>query len=156
VKPFSFPLDKVLRFKERNEWLAQAKQEQANAVLQARLAEVAALHDQLLAACNERPAKVGEPLDTAAWLVGYWQSVRLGQALDVAEERVRQAAMDYQQAANLRQQAAKEVEVLLTLRRQQHSAHRNQLQRVRQEELEEISLRTWLVGRSDDRHQGRM
>jgi flagellar export protein FliJ len=154
VGPFVFSLEKVLRFKQRREWLAEVGLKQAAAVLQTRASMVAALRDQVAKACDDLPATVGQALDTATWLVGYWQSVRLGEALEAAEQQARQAAKDHQQAAAQRQQAAKEVEVLLTLRKQRWSEHQQQWQKTRQEELDEISLRRWMATQAEQREQG--
>jgi hypothetical protein len=115
---------------------------------------VIALRDQIAKACDDLPASVGQALDTATWLVGYWQSVRMGQALETAEQSAAEAKKEYQQADAERKKASLEVEVLVTLRKQRWTAYQQQLQKARQEELDEISLRRWMAARAEQRERG--
>jgi flagellar export protein FliJ len=149
VKRFVFALDKVLHYKQQRERLAEARQQQLAAALQARESEVTALRDQLRKACTLLPSTADGTLDTGAWLAGYWHAVQLGQAVQAAEQRVALATAEYQQAATKRQQAAKEVEILVTLRQQRWQMHQQEVGRQRQEQLDEMGMRRWSANRAN-------
>jgi flagellar protein FliJ len=144
VQRFTFPLDKVLAFKERKEVVAEGRRRQAEAVLREKEAEVTAIRDKLLQASRDFPARVGEALDKGAWLTGYWQTVRLGEALDAALKQAEKAGKEYERALAVKKQAALEVEVLANLRQQRWQEHRRVLLRAEQVQLDEIGVRRWL------------
>jgi flagellar export protein FliJ len=148
MKHFTFDLDRVLKFKQRREQLAQVQQKQAAAALQAAQAEAATLRDQLDRGCLRLQLKLGKPQDATTWLAVYLQSSLLQQALQSADRKVEGAAEKFQVAAAARTKAAAEVEVLLTLRQQKWQDHLREFQQTAQERLDELGLRRWLGARA--------
>jgi flagellar export protein FliJ len=148
MKRFHFELERVLKFKQRREQLAEVQQKQAAAALQAAQAETLALGEQLTRACLTLQQKLGKPQDATTWMAVYLQSARLQQALQTAGTKVKQAAHDFDVAAAARKQAAMEVEALLTLRQRKWQEHRRDVQQTVQEQLDDVSLRRWLGSRA--------
>jgi flagellar export protein FliJ len=148
MKRFTFELERVLKFKQRREQLAQVQQRQASAALQAAKAEALTLRDQLDRACLRLQQKLGKPQDATTWLAVYLQSSLLQQALQSAGQKVEGAAANFQVAAAARQKAAVDVEMLLTLRQQKWQEHLREFQQTAQERLDELGLRRWLGARA--------
>jgi flagellar export protein FliJ len=146
MKRFAFALESVLRFKRRREWLAELGQKQAAAALQQARAEVVVLRDRLDGVCTRLHDKLGKTLDTAAWMAAYHQSALLAQALETATQAVDRATRTWERAAAVHKQAAMEVEVLLTLRREKEQEHRRDALQAGQEEVNEATLRRWHAG----------
>src|SRR5579862_6842561 len=144
MKRFTFALERVLKFKERREQLAQAKQKQAAMLLQEAQAETSALSEQLERVCLRLQHKLGKPQDATTWMAVYLQSARLQQALQTATARVERAAHEFDVAAAARKQAAIEVEMLHTLRQQKWQEHRRKYEHAAQEQLDELGLNRWL------------
>jgi flagellar export protein FliJ len=143
VNRFTFELDRVLKYKQRRERLAEVKHKQATTALQAARNEAEALRRQLDLACLRLQDKMGKPQDTITWLAVYRQGTILDQALQIAGRKVERATHDLAQAAAARKQAAVEVEVLLTLRHQRWHEHRVEMQRAEQERLDELGMQRW-------------
>ena len=84
---FTIRSTRVLKLKQRREQLAEIKQGQAAAAVQAAQSEVAALGERLRQACLRLQEKVGKPQETTIWMAIYVQSAQLQQALQNAGER---------------------------------------------------------------------
>lgn len=145
MKRFEFRLERVLKVKQRRQRLAELRQQQARARLDAAQARVAALQGEIrdTAAAVER--SIGGANSRQLWMALYERSRLLGQALEAAEVKVRQAEQELSQADAGRRQIATEVEALLNLRQQQWQGYCRDVARVRQEQLDELGLRRWLA-----------
>jgi flagellar biosynthesis chaperone FliJ len=143
VQRFEFRLERVLKLKKQREWLAELRQMEARAALDAARAQVAVLHDQVAQSAAALQACVADALRDAAWLARHQQALRLGPLLELAEANARQADHKYQEASAARTQIATEVEALRHLRQQEWHAYRLALLRAQQEQLDEVGLRRW-------------
>lgn len=140
---FVFPLEAVLRLKQRRELLAEIKLKQSAAVLRVAQGEVETLVEQLNQVCENLRGKVGKVQDAAAWLQIYQRSAALEQGLKTAQQRTAAAAHVHVRAAEARRQAAVEVQVLQTLRERQWQEFRTARQRAEQRQLDDAVLRRW-------------
>jgi flagellar export protein FliJ len=148
MKRFTFELERVLKFKQRREQVAEVQQKQAAAALQAAKVEARALGEQLDRVCLGLQQKLGKPQNTTTWMAVYLQSARLQQALQTAVGKVESAAQLYDRAALARKQAAVEVEMLVTLRQRKWQVHCRDMQLAAQEQLDELGLRRWQAARA--------
>jgi hypothetical protein len=146
LQRFEFRLERVLKLKKQREWLAELRQKQARAALDAARAEVAVIAEQIARSAAALEAGLAGAARDASWLARQEQSLRLRPLLELAEARARQADVNYQQASAARAQAATEVEALLHLRRQEWQAHRLAVLKARQEQLDEVGMRLWRAG----------
>ena len=153
MKRFTFELERVLKFKQRREQVAEAQQKQAAVALQAAKVEARALGEQLDRVCLGLQQKLGKPQNTTTWMAVYLQSARLQQALQTAVGKVESAAQLYDRAA-LAKQAAVEVEMLVTLRQRKWRDHSRDMQLTAQEQLDELGLRRWQAARADQSGNG--
>lgn len=143
MRRFRFRLAQVLHVKEQRERVAEVRQQQALALRTACEAEVKALGDDLERTAATLTAKMGRPLDFAAWLATYRKSEQVGRALLAAETRAQQAVQAYEAASAQRRRLAVEAEALRQLRQQQLHAHQHAAARAEQIFLDELSLRRW-------------
>jgi hypothetical protein len=146
VKRFEFRLERVLKVKQQRQRLAELRQQQARARLDAALAVTVALQGEI----RETAAAVARSIGgngRQLWMALYERSRILGLALEAAEVKVRQAEQEFSQADAGRRQIATEVEALLNLRQQQWQGYCQDVARVRQEQLDELGLRRWLAAR---------
>ena len=144
MKRFEFRLERVLKVKQQRQRLAELRQQQARARLNAAQAVVAALQGEIreTAAAVERSVGAnGRQL----WMALYERSRILGQALEAAEVKVQQAQEELSKADAWRRQIATEVEALLNLRQQQWQGYCQEVARAQQEQLDELGLRRWLA-----------
>jgi len=148
MQRFQFGLDKVLKFKERREWLAQIRQKQKAAAVQAAQAVEGELQDQLNLTCLRLQEKLGKPQDATMWMAVYAQSVRLEQALQSAKQKVEVASQELDEAAALRKQAAIEVEMLLSLRQKKWQEYRGDCQKAAQAQLDDMGLQRWIAAKA--------
>jgi hypothetical protein len=137
--------------KKHHQRLAEQRQAEACAVLDAARAEVAAIREQVSRAAAALAAGLGEAGQDGSWLARHQQAVRFGPVLELAEARERQADVRYQEASAARTQIATEVEGLLHLREQEWQAHRQAVSRARQEQLDEVGMRLWRAGQEGSR-----
>jgi flagellar export protein FliJ len=143
VKRFEFHLQRVLQFKERNERLAEARQQAALADLQRCEAEMAALGQQLHEVATSQQTQPGKVLNLAGWLTLHRKAEQLRQALLQAEQQTRQARVRYAQASRERRDRAVEAEALRKLRQRQSLSHREAVEHAEQVALDDIGLRRW-------------
>ncbi len=94
MKRFTFPLDNVLKFKERLRQLAEIKQERAAAAVRAAQAEARTLREQLDQMCLRLQDKLGKAQVTTTWIAIYLQSARLEQTLQTAGRKVERAVQE--------------------------------------------------------------
>lgn len=139
MKRFEFRLERILKLKKQQKWLAEMHQKQAQAALDAAQAELAPLQDQLTTALAE--LQQGAP--DASWLGRYQHSTRLADLVALAQAKVLAAETEYELACEARKQMAAEVESLLLLRGQEWQAYRYDLQRAQQDLLDEVGMRRW-------------
>jgi len=143
MQRFEFRLERVLKLKKQREWLAELRQMEARAALDAARAQVAVLHDQVAQSAAALQTCLASAVRDAAWLARHQQALRLGPLLELAEAKARQADHMYQEASAARTQIATEVEALRHLRQQEWHAHRLARLRAQQEQLDEVGLRRW-------------
>jgi hypothetical protein len=146
VRRFEFRLERVLRLKKQREWLAELRQKQARAALDAARTEVAAIQEQIAHSAAVLQAGLAAAGQDASWLSRHQQSLRLGLLLELAEAKARQADEKYREASAARTRIATEVEALLHLRQQEWHAHRLAVLRAQQEQLDEVGMRQWRAG----------
>src|SRR5262245_24941932 len=111
---------------------------QARAALDAARAAVAAIHEQIARSAAALAAGLAGAARDASWLARHEQALRMGPLLELAEDKAREADVHYQQMSAARTQIAKEVEALLHLRQQEWQAHRLEVLRAQQEQLDEV------------------
>ncbi|MBI3408767.1 MAG: flagellar FliJ family protein [Planctomycetes bacterium] len=143
MKRFEFALERVLHFKKQRERLAEARQLEARARLQAAEAVLKELRRELEKTAMEMRARLGEGLELGAWTAGYRKVEQLGRKVSAAEEAVRLAAKHYMDASAARKQLAIEVEGLKQLRERQWHEHQAAAARAEQIMLDDIGLRRW-------------
>lgn len=143
MKRFEFRLARVLKLKRQREQLAEIRQKQARAALDAAQAMVAAQEQRLAQTADTLAAQVGQALASLTWIALHEQSVQLSRLVQEAEAQQRQAAQKLQEAEAQRTQMKQEVEALLFLRRQQWQAYQQDLARAQQEQLDELALVRW-------------
>jgi flagellar protein FliJ len=148
LQRFEFRLERVLKLKKQREWLAELRQTQARAVLDAAQAEVDAINDRIAQHAVDYALRLGRA-EQGPWLGRFQQAVRLGDLLAIAEGKVRLAMVKYQEASAARTLASQEVEALLFLRTREWDDHRALVQRTQQEQLDEVSMRLWRTGQTD-------
>src|SRR4029077_12758307 len=123
VKRFEFKLERVLRYKEQRERLAEIRQKQAAAALKMIQDEIAGLEGRLKTTAAIMEKQLGD-MGVTAWLACHAQAVRIGKRIEAAESRAHQARLDLLEANARRKQATIEVEGILTLRHKEWQAHR--------------------------------
>lgn len=143
MKRFAFRLDRVLRIKQLRERLATAKVQQARLAFDAATQRVNELQKHLVATAAAAESAVGSACDGAAWVDRGGHAASLGRVLEVAQAEASQRAQALEQSLEARAEAAREVEVLLTLRRQLWHEHRQELLHEQQEFVDEYALRNW-------------
>lgn len=151
MQRFEFRLERVLKLKKQRQWLAELRQKQARAALDAARAEVAALHELVARSAAALAAALPGAADDPAWLTRQQQSLRLAPLIERAEGKAREADVHYQKASAERTQIATEVEALLHLRGEEWRAHRLEVLRVQQEQLDEVGMRLWRAGQDGSR-----
>jgi hypothetical protein len=144
MKRFEFRLERPLKLKRQQQWLAEQLQRRAQAELDAARAAVTRLHDQLARVASLLDPDNGGPPDALSWMAYQQQSVLIGRQLEAAEARVRQAERKVAEANAERVRITTGAEALARLREQQLQAHRREVARVRQTELDEVGLRRWI------------
>jgi len=145
VKRFRFSLERVLAVKRRLERQAEMRQQQARAVFEAALAEVARAEARVAQAAGGGEAAYREAVSLGTWQARYEQLAALEQVLESARGQARNAERQLQEASLVRARIGKEVEALLFLRRQQWDRHQEELARRAQEHLDEVGTRRWLA-----------
>jgi flagellar biosynthesis chaperone FliJ len=144
VRRFEFRLDRVLKVKQQRERLAELRQHQARAAVEAAEARRAAFQEQLQRVATALAGQMGQTVDASFWMAHYRRSAQLTDALRTAEVQIQQATQKWQDACAERTRIATEVEALLYLRRQQWETYSREAQREHQERLDEVGLRGWL------------
>lgn len=153
MKRFEFRLARVLKLKRQREQLAEIRQKQARAALDAAQAMVAAQEQRLAETADTLAAHLGQALASLTWIALHEQSVQLSRLVQEAEAQEKQAAQKLQEAETQRTQMKQEVEALLFLRRQQWQAYQHDLARAQQEQLDELALVRWKAGTSRNHAQ---
>ncbi len=151
MQRFEFRLERVLKLKKQREWLAEVRQKQARAALDAARAAVAVLHDQVARSAAALAAGLAGAAEDPAWLARQQQALRLGPVIELAESKARQADVQYQEASAARTRIATEVEALLHLRGQEWQVHRLAVLKAQQEQLDEVGMRLWRAGSDGSR-----
>jgi flagellar FliJ protein len=146
VRRFEFRLERVLKLKKQREWLAEMRQKEARAALDAALAAVAAVNDQIARNAAALAAALAQAGQDGSWLARQQQSVGLGHLLELAEAEAREREVKFREACAARTQVAQEVEALLHLRGEEWQAHRAEVQKAQQEQLDEVGMRLWRSG----------
>ncbi len=154
MKRFVFALDAVLKVKRHRARLAEMRQGQAAQALAAAQDVAGGIRRQLDLTCTYLQGRVGRPQEAATWLAVYLQSDWLEQQLQAAGLQVEKATRELERAAEVRRQAAVEVEALLALRERQWQEFRRTFQKMEQERLDEVGLRRWQAGRPGADAQG--
>lgn len=156
MKAFEFRLERPLKLKRQQQWLAEQAQLKAQANLDIARNAVVQLQEQLTQiALLLNPNEANTP-DALSWMMYQQQSVLVGRQLEAAEVRAKQAERKVEEANAERVRITTEVEALAHLREQQLDIHRREVAKVRQHEVDEISLRRWLTqkARRDSGEQG--
>jgi flagellar export protein FliJ len=143
MKRFSFSLARVLKLKEQRKRLAEQRQEQARAALDAARSVVAALIEELARNAVHVEGKLGQSTTPGEWLALSQHSVQLGRSLELAEAEVLKKLGLLREAAAQRTRAAREVEVLLHLRDKQLDQHWQETMHEDQLRLDELSMALW-------------
>lgn len=143
MKRFAFSLEKPLQLKQQLERMAELQQQKLHAIYRAAQAEVEVLQERL--ALLAEAAQGSENLAGVSPVSHLMQAAHLARFLEMAETKARQAAAQAAEADRLRSQRAIEVEVLLTLKRQQEQTYHLKLARARQATLDEVGLQRWLA-----------
>ncbi len=151
MQRFEFRLERVLKLKKQREWLAELRQKQARAALEAARAEVRAIQEQVARRAAALAVGLAGAAQDGSWLAMHQQALRLGPLLELAEARARQADVQYQEVSAARTEIAKEVEALLHLRREEWQAHRLAILKAQQEQLDEVGMRLWRAGQDGSR-----
>ena len=146
MQRFEFRLERVLKLKRQREWLAELRQRQARAALDAARAEVTAILDQIARSAAVLQDGLAAAGRDASWLSRHQQSLRLGGLLELAEAKARQADVRYQEASAARTQIATEVEALQHLRQEEWHDYRLGVLRAQQDQLDEVGMRKWRAG----------
>jgi flagellar protein FliJ len=146
VRRFEFRLENVLKLKRQRQRLAEQQQLRARAALDAARAEAAAIREQIARIATALAVGLAGAVRDGSWLRQHEQALRLGPRLELAEDTARLADVRYQEASAARTQIATEVEALQHLREQQSQAHRLDVLRAQQEQLDEVGMRKWRAG----------
>ncbi|MBY0231777.1 MAG: flagellar export protein FliJ [Gemmataceae bacterium] len=150
MKRFRFSLAPLLKVRELGERLAEGRLLAARRAVAACLERLAPLRQSLaeLGQRLEEAQATGQPL--ADWPASFEQSSRLEAAIRAAEADLAKAEAGLRQAQAEWEQAARQVEVLETLRREQFGLHRLERQRQEQQRLDEAGLRQWSQAPRDE------
>ena len=132
-----------MKWKQQRERLAELRQKQARLVLDTANSAVQMLQERLSQTALVMQARIGQSVTTAAWIAHYHHAAQLGQTLESAEARARQAGQALQQANAERAKIATEVEALIHLRQRQWQEHQRQIARLEQNQLDELGIRRW-------------
>ena len=139
MKRFRFPLEHLRRLRRQQQRLAEAEQLRCRAQLEAAVAALASLEDQLarLASSACRPGRGNEFLAHRALEESLIRLI-FEQRTEVARARAKwEAAREQYRRANL------ELEKLESLRTRAWTEYRECLELARQKELDEIVMRKW-------------
>lgn len=150
MQRFEFRLERVLKLKQQRHRLAEFHQQQARARLDAALAAVAALQDEIVETSAAAARGLAEAIGRQLWTAHQERVRLLSQTLEVAEVQSREAEQELARADARRRQIATEVEVLLNLRHQQWQGYCQEVARAQQEQLDELGLRRWLSARAKE------
>jgi flagellar export protein FliJ len=143
MRRFDFPLEQVLRHRERREQQAELREQHAAAALRTVQAECTTLRCQLDEVAAALHGKMGAALDVTAWLAAYRQAERLGSDLQSAETRQAAALQALQEAAVDRKKKALEAEALRRLKQSRKQKHDDDVAKAEQIALDEIGMRRW-------------
>jgi flagellar export protein FliJ len=148
VRKFQFRLESLLKLRRQEEHVAELRQQQAHAQLRAAQRQVRLVKEELERTAQAVAGRLAAPVGMSEWLGGYNRSRQLGQALQAAEQRVREAAARVDEANAARAKVHAEVEALRHLRAQEWLEYRRELARAEQELLDEVGMRRWRKARS--------
>jgi flagellar FliJ protein len=147
MKRFHFPLESVLRVKERREQLAEMRQQQARARLEQEQAECERIEEEVARTAADAEARLREAAALGIWQAVYERTAMLGEQLRAAQRLTDEAEAQLQEADRLRIQASQEAEALRALRARDWEDYRKEAARRRQDNLDEVSLQRWLAAR---------
>ncbi len=150
MQRFQFSLERVLKWKNQMERMAEQKQKQAHLAWEAACFQVAGIHRSLEEAAKKFAAREGQVAPASSWASDASYAQQLGLALEKSEAQARQAEANLKEAIAVRSKAAVEVETLLALERRQLQEHARQAARLEQERMDEIGLRRWQSGRAGE------
>ena len=147
MKRFSFSLEKVLKFRERQQWLAEIRQKKMADAVRSAEAETESLVEQLNNLCRWLYEKADRAQDARVWMSMHTHTVRVEQAIDAARQKAVTAMHHLDRAAAERKLADIEVEKLCKLRQRKWEEFSVKLQRAEQEQLDEISCARWFAAK---------
>ena len=150
MKRFRFRLAGVLRLKQQKERQAELRARQAQMVLESAELEAAALERRLVQNAAAVESYIGQSVPPDSWMARYQYVAMVGQALESAESKMRQAGRDLEQANLARARIATETEALAQLRQQDWQQHRVATQRAEQQQLDERVLLRWRLARASE------
>lgn len=148
MKRFYFRLQRVLSLKEQRERMAELRQQQARAGLEAIRAECIHIEDEMQRLATDAAARLRESATLGTWQAHYEQAAFLSDVLTAAQRRAAEAEAQLQEANRLRIQASLEVEALRSLRTREWQDYRKEAARQQQNNLDELGLQRWRANRA--------
>jgi flagellar biosynthesis chaperone FliJ len=148
MQRFRFRLERVLRLKRQRERQVELRQQQAAAGLEAaRLAALsiqAMIEQQMIGAVG----RGGQAMALDSWISRSQYLAQLERSLDAAQAQVRAAEGRLREVNTERATVHAEVGAIEQRRRDQWDEYRHDAQRSAQEQIDDLSLRNWLLARA--------
>ncbi|WP_020468452.1 flagellar export protein FliJ [Zavarzinella formosa] len=145
MQKFEFPLERLLKIRRQQERLAELEVMRAIAAVDAAKARVEELREKLRRHSEQMTQFVGRTLSPHEWVAGCDFSNHLGQSITQALKEVGLAEQRVAEASAKRTEVASEAEAMQSLRDQQYSQFKQELQKFDQERVDEAGLRRWLA-----------
>ena len=151
MKKFQFRLERVLRYHQQK--LKQAELRTALAAAERNTAQAAVVRcqQQIDQACelNESAGSLINPASRTNLTAHVEQ---LGAILKSARERLKNADLRFRETEKVRAEISQEVEGFSRLRDLRRQEHRDEISRQQQIDLDEVVMRRWSAGNSDDEY----
>ena len=145
MQKFEFSLERLLKIRRQQERLAELDVMRATVAVDAAKAKVEQLREKLLHHNNAMTKCVGRTMSPHEWAAGSEYSNQLGQLINLSLTEVILAERKLAEANAKRTEVASEAEAMQSLRDQQYSEFKQDLQKFDQERVDEAGLRRWLA-----------
>ena len=145
MKRFEFRLERLLQIKKQLERMAEHRQQQAQVEFEAATGRVVLAERRVSEAGSGGLEALHRAAEIGLWQTRYEFVAVLEQAVTAAQKNAKEFLQRLLAAKLARTQVAKEVEVLIRLRHERLSIHREEVKCEEYARLDEIGMRRWLA-----------
>ena len=149
MRAFEFRLERVLKWKQQRERLAELRVQEAQTRVQAAQRQAEELKEKLTLCSADLSKRDQVEQHGSTWLSRYQYAQRLTQELEAAELGIVEAKRQLQEARRRHADIATEVAAILQLRETHWREHVRERDRRVQDQLDELGLRRWMMSHGD-------